>query len=150
MNRIRGATLEDVDQIAKIGLEFADEYPSLEGNLESIKLSTEEILEAPYSAALVADMDGEIVGAIGGVISPSIYNREILQFQEVMWFVSKEYRNTKVGLQLLKSMEKVAVGAGCKWFLMIAPHLMKFEHLDNVYTKMGFTKFETFYRKEIG
>lgn len=62
--------------------------------------------------AFVAKCDGIPVGALGGIVSPNLFNPSITIVTEVFWYVLPEYRNTRAGLLLLQAYgeacEKVA------------------------------------------
>jgi hypothetical protein len=59
-------------------------------------------------SAVVAQCNGEYVGALGGLLHPNLLNPNIATLSELMWFVLPEYRKTRVGAMLLKSYDEIA------------------------------------------
>lgn len=51
--------------------------------------------------AFVAKINGEPVGAIGGLVLPHVFNPKIICLTEIFWYVLPEYRNTRAGVLLL-------------------------------------------------
>lgn len=58
-------------------------------------------------SAVVAKVDGEYAGAIGGYLHPNILNPNIATMAELMWYVLPEYRRTRVGALLLREYDKI-------------------------------------------
>lgn len=56
--------------------------------------------------AFIVKKDGVPVGAIGGIVSPNIYNPDISNLVEMFWYVFPEYRNTRASLLLLNAFIK--------------------------------------------
>lgn len=58
-------------------------------------------------SAIVAKVDGEYAGAIGGYLHPNILNPNIATMAEMMWYVLPEYRRSRVGAMLLNAYDKM-------------------------------------------
>ena len=58
--------------------------------------------------AFVVKKDGVNVGAIGGILTPNLFNPNMTLLTEVFWYVLPEYRNTRAGLLLLDVYSKKA------------------------------------------
>src|SRR5699024_5235815 len=58
-------------------------------------------------SAVVAKVDGEYAGAIGGYLHPNVLNPNIATMAELMWYVLPEYRRTRVGALLLREYDKI-------------------------------------------
>jgi len=58
--------------------------------------------------AFVVKKEGNPVGAIGGILSPHLFNPKMRMLTEVFWYVLPEYRNTRAGLLLLDAYSKKA------------------------------------------
>ncbi len=148
MKEIRPYKHEDLEALALLGFQFAQEY-GLPSDLDSVRDSIINITNHPDSAALVAIDDGKLVGAIGGMKIASIFSKSLVQMNELMWFIKPEYRGTKLGFQLLQAFEMMAKRLGCHWVIMISPEALNSQALHSLYTKTDYVKFETLYKKEI-
>lgn len=88
-------------------------------------------------------------GFIAWVESPMIINPFKILASEIAWFVEKEYRGSTVGIKLLKEYEKIAKNNGCN-FVDIAylEHMQEYD-MENMYSRMGYKKYETHFIKEV-
>lgn len=57
-------------------------------------------------SAVIAFVDGEYAGAVGGFLTPNLLNPDIATMTELIWYVLPEYRNSRVGALLLKAYDK--------------------------------------------
>jgi hypothetical protein len=53
--------------------------------------------------------DGERLGFVAGLLSPHLFNKEIIQLTELFWWVPEEYRRTGAGHILFEEFLKVGV-----------------------------------------
>ena len=93
--------------------------------------------------------DGKIIGCIAGLIVAHWLDYKTLCFMEYIWYVLPEHRKSRAGLMLLRAMQKELEKRGVKKMVMGHAHSMKAEHLEKLYTKMGFVKLETHYIKDV-
>lgn len=143
---IRYATLEDLEDLTKLGIEFSKEY-GLSYDEASITTTTETVIRQGFGI-LITDKE-VLCGGLGAMVSPSIFNFSLLQANEVVFFVYPEYRGTNIGTQLLDSYEKVAKERGCTYVTLVAPEALKKDKLDILYRRKKFKEFETTYLKRI-
>lgn len=59
--------------------------------------------------AFVVKVDGECVGAIGGLLLPNMFNPLMTTLAELVWFVLPDYRHTRVGAMLIKAFDGLNV-----------------------------------------
>jgi len=99
---VRKATLEDVHWIAQEMKIFADEYISdipLYHSDEYIINLIENIIT--NHVCYVAEDDTGLVGVVAGLVNKHIYNPDITQLIELVWWVPKDKRGTGAGKALL-------------------------------------------------
>lgn len=88
-------------------------------------------------------------GFIAWVESPMIINPFKILASEIAWYVEKEHRGSTIGIKLLKEYEKIAKSNGCH-FVDIAhlEHMQEYD-MENMYSRMGYKKYETHFIKEV-
>ena len=94
----------------------------------------------------VAEVDGEIAGYLVGQVTEPLFSSQKVA-SEIAWFVSKDYRHTKAGFKLMSFYENWAKEQGAKFIGMA--YLENIADLGKVYKRMGYTKAETHYMKEL-
>ena len=140
---IRQYAPDDFMDIAHLLEEFHAESLK-EYGLECEPDQLEKAVEEYKSEGLVLEMDGKIVGLITGkVIDYPLQKAKI--FQELIWYVSKNYR--KYGLKLLKELEKRCKERGIYTIIMVALGNSMTAKLDRLYRMTGYKLLETHYIK---
>ena len=76
-----------------------------------------------------------------------MYMSQTVLATELAWFVSKDYRGKKGSILLLKSFENWAKTQGANYVVM--GDIDGIASLEKLYTRMGFSKSETTYMKEV-
>lgn len=61
---------------------------------------------------LVAEVDGQVIGMVGLMVVPFLFNGDTKAAHEVMWWVEPEARQSAAGLGLLRAIEPAAREAG--------------------------------------
>jgi GNAT superfamily N-acetyltransferase len=142
---IRLARPSDVDDIASLGLEFAEKSQLV----HTFEPSLSKIWEAIYIAAfdsrfilMVAEVDGKIGGFILGLILAPIFSEEVV-LQEMGMYVRKGFN----GLLLLNAFEEEARIRGIK--KVVVGCKPDFCDLGNYYKRKGYRLLETQYLKEL-
>lgn len=95
---------------------------------------------------LVLEMDGKVVGIITGTIVDYPLQKAKI-YQEIVWYVSKDYR--RYGLKLLRELEKRCKDRGITQIIMVALGSSMREQLDRIYKTMGYRELETHYIKAV-
>lgn len=105
------------------------------------------VIEAQLGIIIVAIDDGEIIGAIAGMVVPEPYSAGTA-VHEFFWFVRPGHRGT-AGVRLYKAFEKWARDKNATVIRMV--HLLDSmpEKLERFYGAMGYTAVETLYSKDL-
>ncbi|MCK4276439.1 MAG: GNAT family N-acetyltransferase, partial [Phycisphaerae bacterium] len=139
--RIRQYAPDDFTDVARLLKEFHAEALADYGlNCEHREIA-DAIMDS-YANTLVLEMDRKVVGLISGkVISYPLQKAKL--FQEMIWYVSKDYR--RYGLKLLKELEKRCKDRGINMIIMVALGNSMAERLHNYYERLGYRELETHY-----
>jgi GNAT superfamily N-acetyltransferase len=147
---IRPATENDLRRIVEMSEKF---YPFTSYWIYS------KIPFSPVGAAVVAqaliengvmnvvEIDGSVVGMIGLIFIPFIFNNEYTHSGEIIWWVEPEYQSGGWGRKLLRSIEPQCKEAGAVHIQMMdlansplsAAHLFEAEGYvltERIYTKV--------------
>jgi len=146
---IREATIDDVAEIAALGVKF---FAEAENDL-SPKFSAEKtaqfiiemIMSDEASIIVGTNSDYRIVGVLGNVISKPFFSDDIT-VHELFWYVDKGYRGS-IGRRLLKALEDRAMGLGATFVSMSCmTHPMD---MDSYYKRNGYSIFEKTYVRRL-
>ena len=144
--RIREATEEDVFDILILAKEFSKEAPkSHKWNKDKTEQFILSAMQNTNMTILVIDADGEIEGALVGLIS-ELYMSHTVQATELAWFVSKDYRGKPASIRLVKTFEKWAKDKGAMQIGM--GDISGISNLEKLYTRLGYKIAESVYLKE--
>lgn len=149
MTIIRRATLADVAAIVSMSARF---YPTTH---YADWVAMDEDSVAGLAAGLiendvffVAEKDGELVGMIGLMIAPFLFNRHQKLAVEIVWWVSPEVRGSRIARQLLDVVEQPCRDAGASRIQMV--------HMPNsppqaaaLYRHTGYAESEISFTKDI-
>jgi len=115
----------------------------LRENPEQMAIVAGNLIDHESGAILVLERDGILVGMIGLVCTPHFLSGDMYA-GEVFWWVTPGQRGD--GVRLLRAAESWAIERGAKTLQMIAPT----ERVGHFYARMGFTRTEISYQKELG
>ena len=115
----------------------------LHENPEQMAIVATNLIEHESGTVLVLERAGVLVGMIGIICTPHFLSGEMFA-GEVFWWVTPGQRGD--GVRLLRASESWAIEHGAKTLQMIAPT----ERVGQFYDRMGFTRMETSYQKELG
>ncbi len=144
---IREITEEDIPTLVKYGKFFWTKTPYVSTGMEYSPGTVASLLEqmAEEHYLRVYEKDGEIVGFIGFLLVPFVFNPNYVQAQELFFFVHPSHRG-EIGKELLDTAEldlkDIAdlVGVG---------DMASSTDMDNYYTGRGYTLTERVYTKVI-
>lgn len=144
---IRKATLADVPAIVRMGAKFyettmyrhfAEFCPDAVASLAALMYET--------GVELVAEVDGELVGMVGLLVSPFPFNAARKIACEVMWWVDPDAQGQGAGKALLAAIEPACREAGCDAIQMV--HLSTSPpQAAALYERAGFRHSESSYTK---
>ncbi len=116
---IRTTTLLDDQNILELTQEF---YPYT-SYAKWAPFDNETVLDLIASVRrkgilFVAEEEGKIVGIIGAIGVPFMFNADIISAHEVIWYVTSAYRKSNIGLQLRRKADQLCGLKGWKAFRM--------------------------------
>lgn len=106
-----------------------------------------QALEAAGSLlSLVAYADDQIVGYSVNIVTPHLHYADLLCAHNDVLFVAKEYRESALGLKLIRDTERAARARGVHLMLW---HAKEDTALSNILPKMGCRVQEIIFTKEL-
>lgn len=149
MTTIRKATLADVPEIVRMSAAF---YPTThyaqwcDMDEDSVAGLATGLIE--NDVFFVAEQEGALVGMVGIMLVPFLFNRDHLFATEIVWWVAPEVRGTSVAARLLDVIEAPCRDRGAARIQMV--------HMPNsppqaaaLYERMGYARSEISYTKEL-
>jgi len=97
----------------------------------------------------IAEVNGEPVGCLAGVITQHHFNYYHLYFQESMWFIKKPFRGKGVATQLLDAVVKECLERKCNSVIVGHTANVMPKLIERFYKQLGFKLFETHYIKDL-
>lgn len=99
---VRRATANDIDWILKELKEFSAFYNTKKPLFPEVLHAKSVMLSMiDNHVVFVAERGTELLGFIGGIVTPHFFNPEIKTLAEMFWWVAKEHRGSRAGLLLL-------------------------------------------------
>lgn len=118
---IRKATHADLDAIVSMGERFyaTTSYATWAPFCpETSRALGEMIIET--GVLLVADVGDRLVGMVGLLVAPSLFNASVKAAYEVFWWIEPEHRGGLTAWRLLQAIEPACREAGCRSIQMVA------------------------------
>lgn len=144
---IRGATIADVPRLVEMAKRFHGEtvYSAiLPFSDASVEQAMTSFIGNETAVVFVMEAEGEIVGAIGGIMGPHFVSGT-KAMSELFWWVDPEHRGS--GSKLLSTFEKYAKECGASFISMIAPPEAR--QVEKLYDRMGYHRSESIYMKDL-
>ena len=141
---IRLALLDDIPELLRMGRSFFNDsgYSHIAEYNEETTAQTLEILI--NGGTLLTD--GK-TGMIGFLVFPMFMDKNCIVAQELFWWVDKENRKSKLGIELLKEAEFLAKEKGAKSMIMLSLSSLDGEKVNDLYESLGYTKRESNYMR---
>lgn len=111
-------------------------------DIEAIRMSLLRMLTSDLCAIWVQEKAGRIIGMLGAYQIEHPFSGELI-FAEMFWWVEPEHRG--LGLALYRTFERAARQGGARRIQMGAPS----KKVAKIYRRLGFTKLEETYSKEL-
>ena len=131
----RPGNILDLGRMTEGATEFL-EMVSPNKKVDTVHLNTVLYSILKTGIVLVAEDNGEMAGAIGGLITPNMWFPDELELNKIFWLVSSEYRGSSAGLRLLKAFVKHGKDEGVNRIVMSDELASPLN--DDVYIKRGF------------
>ena len=142
---IRPADFPDIGPLTEMAFEFFSV-----GNLEGTGLACDQVsvmqflfnlIDSKNDILLVAEHEGELIGVIGGAITPWMFNENQLIMTEQVWFVPERFRekHPMAALRLLKELRKVGRKAGVETLILSSNERPESAKVRSFYEKIGFS-----------
>jgi hypothetical protein len=141
MSNIRLATELDLVALTNIAKSFVEYFNHFKWDEDSVKETLQQLLKTGF--IYVAEKDSVIIGVIGGVVVPNMWNKNETICQELFWWVEEEYRESSVSVRLLKQFESIAP-VGSKIALSLLP---KSNIKTSTLSKLGYEPAELAFTK---
>ncbi len=147
---IRKATREDLFDLAVLGKQFVREAKQngykLTFNQEKFTTSFLSVVDNSDYLYLVYEIEGEAVGFFLGAVFQPLFSNDLLAV-EMFWWVEKEHRGGRNSLKLLSTFEDWSREKGASE--VSVSDLQGVKDLDKLYKKLGYTKSEVTYKKDL-
>jgi len=100
--KVRHAQPGDIDWIVNELRDFSDFFGTEYNMFEDEAYAVEKMLWIiKDQIAFVAEKDEELLGFIAGLVTPHLFNPNIIWLTEMFWWVPEEHRHSRAGLLLL-------------------------------------------------
>lgn len=146
MFEIRQANESDYPSMAELIRDFFKGYDSeIQPDIEfSTNLANKM---AKNHIMLVLDIGGIVVGGIGGLVIPSLFNDKIKVFQEVFFYVERGFR--KYSQLLLTELEKRCKQVGVDNIIMAHPDGKDIDKMKRFYKARGYNRLEVHFIRRL-
>mgnify|MGYP003346545912 CR=1 FL=1 len=146
---IRLSEPSDANALARMGQAFFDGTP-LSGLTEFDPASLFALITSGDNVAtFVFEHDGEVMGAVSGVVYPLVFNQKYMVCQELFWWADPEARKMGAGKELHSHPLEWAKGMGAQAMMMIAIENDCVKKVERLYNYYGYRKLEHIFIKEI-
>jgi GNAT superfamily N-acetyltransferase len=145
---IRIAVEDDVPRIVEMSRKFyattsyAEHAPMDD---ETVAALARQLMD---SVMLVAEEGGKVVGMVGLVVAPFMFNNSINAAYEVVWWVEPEAQGAGVGKQLLAAVDTACVARGASIVVMVTLASSP-PQAAALYERAGYAHSETSYTKRL-
>jgi GNAT superfamily N-acetyltransferase len=107
-----------------------------------------EVFDMKMGTIIAYMNDGELKGFMGALIFPCWMTGHT-EALEAFWYVRKPYRGTTIGIKILKEYERWARERGAVRVKMVHLEVINADMLEKIYLRMGYSKLERVYSKEL-
>ncbi len=150
--RVRQATKSDHSEMERIVSNFFQENEFTRLGIEIDLKSTNKLVELITDNHLMLVLETveekpTIVGGVGGMIIPFLFNDKVLMFQEFFFYIEPKYR--KYSLLLFRELELACKRLEVNNIIMGFPSYNNMDRLERFYKMRGFRKLETHFIKRI-
>jgi GNAT superfamily N-acetyltransferase len=110
---IRAATPQDVAQMVELGRQMVEStsYGRYTYSVDKVAALCTELIKSPTGIALVAEQEGQLVGAFVGSVYPMWFSTE-LEASDYAMFVHPDYRRSAHALHMVRAFVEQAKSLG--------------------------------------
>lgn len=147
---IRRATQDDLCRIVEMSEAF---YPTTKYAVRapfdapSTAVLAQRLIE--HGIMLVAEVEGKVVGMVGLVVGPFMFNISVNGAYEIVWWVEPEHQGSRIGYQLLKQVEEEAKQFENVVLIQMASLATSPPQVAKLYEKLGYVQSETLFTKVV-
>jgi hypothetical protein len=140
---IRPAEYRDIPALVELVMEFFEDSPTVDMGMpadpDTIEFFLQDCIDLDDKTVLVADVDGEIIGGIGGGVSPWIWNANITALIELGWFVplASRERHPLEGMRLKRVFYQWGRDNGATHLIMVSTKREESPRVIKFYEKSG-------------
>jgi GNAT superfamily N-acetyltransferase len=120
----------------------------LEFNYDHFSSTFQQLMDTGFAKLWVAEVGGDVVGAIGGVQFPHLFNGKP-SVMESFWYVHPDHRHGLIAMRLLRSLERWAGEIKAQHIIMAHLDTLNPERIGEFYEKQGYKRLETHYAKAL-
>ena len=145
---IRCAVAKDIPAIMEMSREFYNttDYAKFAPFDEGTVLDLVESVVFHGIFVVGTDNNDVPVGILGFVLTPFIFNRNILSCVEAIWYVKEDFRKSTMGIGMIRYADKLRKLRGAKHFQLARLNTSP-ECLDKILEKLGFNFSEKYFSK---
>lgn len=117
---IRQAKIEDLRRITEMSEKFYPQTPYINlapFNPEAAASLATMLIES--GIMLVAEVDGEVVGMVGLVVTPFPFEPSLIGAYEIIWWVEPAAQDQGIGRALVEAIDGEARKHGCSYVHMV-------------------------------
>jgi len=142
---IRRAEYKDIEPALELIKDFHKESMNAYNVLCDEKIAR-EVMTKFVDTSFVLEIEGKIVGLLGGLIVNYPLNNKPM-YSEWVWYVAPKYR--RYGVKMYKKLEEYCKERSITQIGMALMANSKAEKLEKFYLRLGFTLLEKHFIKEI-
>lgn len=147
---IRKATERDIPEIVELGISFHDEIDFSWFSPVNVEDWTTTVRNmVAEGIVFVAEIDGNVIGIICGLLLPCYFNYQRLIAQEIVLYIGADHRHGSVGRKLIRAFEAEAKALGAHVTVVGAKTKFRIDKISDVYARLGFNEMERTYAKEM-
>lgn len=145
---IRCAVLKDIPAIMGLAREFYQEtdYTKFATFDEDTVQDLTESIILNGICVIATDESDTPVGVLGFILSPFVFNRNVLSCVEAIWLMKKEHRGSGEGVKMIQYADQIRKLRGARHFQLARLNTSP-DGLDDVLEKLGFTFSEKYFSK---
>lgn len=138
---IRPYTLSDIEAVLVLGADMHAEsrYASLDFDPRKLVALSDTVLTDDRYLALVAEVDGKVVGLLVGYVVPHWFGHDLTS-GDLAVYVTPAHRKGMIGVKLVKAYTEWALSNGVKEPMLGVSAGITPERIGALYQRLGYTE----------